>query len=201
MRPTGSAHDSTARPLWLRALAPALAALVVVAMIVSGCSRVSVHTIADPDANFATYSTFKFLPKGGKASRGAAPPPRLPILRDPAYHALVQEAIGSALVEKGFRALRGAAEPDLLIGYHTVVRKRADVVPPIYGVGWRGRVYVARPGHVRHYKEGTLVIDIVDAAGKHLVWRGVGVGAMREMRPGEALHGAVREILEDFPPD
>ncbi|MCK4411922.1 MAG: DUF4136 domain-containing protein [Candidatus Eisenbacteria sp.] len=184
-----------------RPLAGILATLMVLIMIGSGCSRVAVHTIADPEANFTEYSTFKFLREGGKPLRGATPPRHLRIIRDPAYHAILQEAIGGALIEKGFQPVRGEAKPDLLIGYHTVVQNRRDVVPPIYGVGWRGHVYVARPGHVRHYKEGTLVIDVVDAAGQHLVWRGVGVGAMRDMRPGEALHAAVGEILEDFPPD
>jgi hypothetical protein len=183
------------------AMGPWLGLFMALALIGAGCSRISVHTIADPEANFATYSTFKFLPEGGKPPAGAPAAARLRILRNPNYHAILQEAIGSALIEKGFRSARGEAEADLLVGYHTVVQNRADVVPPIYGVGWRGHVYVARPGHVRHYKEGTLVIDIVDAVGHHLVWRGVGVGAMREMRPGEALHGAVGEILEDFPPE
>ena len=54
---------------------------------------------------------------------------------------------------------------------------------------------------MRWYKEGTLVIDIVDAAGKHLVWRGLGVGAMRDMHPGEPLRKAVADILKHFPVD
>jgi len=81
-----------------------------------------------------------------------------------------------------------------------VVRDQADVVPPLYGVGWRGHVYRTSPGYVRWYKEGTLVIDIVDTADNQLVWRGVGVGAMRDMHPGTPMTEAVQEILEQFPP-
>ena len=75
------------------------------------------------------------------------------------------------------------------------------MLPPVYGVGWYGHTYRARPAHVHWYKEGTLVIDIVDRRGRQLVWRGVGVGAMRDMRPGNDLKAAVREVLARFPPD
>jgi hypothetical protein len=53
---------------------------------------------------------------------------------------------------------------------------------------------------VRWYKEGTLVIDLIDRKTEHLVWRGVGTGAVRDMKPGDDLSGAVGQILEEFPP-
>ena len=111
----------------------------------------------------------------------------------------MQEAIESELLARGLRPLPRGAQPDLLIGYRTVVRDQVEALPPVYGVGWRGRTYVARPGHVHWYKEGTLVIDVIDRAGEHLVWRGIGVGAMRDMKPGTALSESIGEILREFP--
>ncbi|MBP6875849.1 MAG: DUF4136 domain-containing protein [Candidatus Eisenbacteria bacterium] len=167
----------------------------------AGCSRVSVRSMADPDVDFGRFATFAFLPDGGRPPEDAPPPRHLSILQDPRYHASLQEAIGSALVERGFRPARAEAQPDLWIAYHTVIRDQADVMPALYGVGWRGRMFVASPGYVRWYKEGTLVIDIVDAADDRLVWRGVGVGAMCDMRPGTPMNEAVEEILDEFPPE
>jgi hypothetical protein len=184
-----------------RSLGHALPALVIaLAWMATGCSRVSVHTVVDPNADFRAYTTFKFLPEGGAPERTGPGTRRLRFIEDPIYHADVQLAIRNDLETKGFRVVRGDQEPDLLIGYRTVVRNRADVLPPLYGVGWRGRVFVAGPGMVRWYKEGTLVVDVIDARTQETVWRGIGVGAMQDMAPGEGVPASVREILKDFPP-
>jgi hypothetical protein len=169
-------------------------------ILATGCARVSVHTVVDPSADFRAYTTFKFLPNGGPQEQPERGRRHLRFVEDPLYHADLQLAIRADLEAKGFRALRGESEPDLLIDYQTVVRNRADLLPPLYGVGWRGRVFVAAPGMVRWYKEGTLVVDVIDARTNETVWRGVGVGAMRDMAPGEGIEAAVKEILKDFPP-
>jgi hypothetical protein len=166
----------------------------------SGCAPVAVHTMADPDADFAGYSTFEVLPQGGATLADAAASRRLRVLDDPRLHDELRAAIASELVAKGLRPAPAGVEPDLVVGYQTATRNQAEVLPPVYGVGWRGRVHMRLPAQVHWYKEGTLVIDIVDAADRSLVWRGVGVGAMRDMHPGGPLKDAVREILRKFPP-
>ncbi len=177
--------------------------LVTVALMVlmaPACSKVSVHTQVDPSANFSTYTSFDLLPKGGMDRPPNHVPRHMRVVRDPLFHANVQEALQATLVKKGFTRAHGREDADLVIGYRTVVKDRTDIVAPIYGTTWRGRPYVAQPGHVHWYKEGTLVIDIIDARTKNMVWRGVGVGAMRDMRPGDDLKSAVRAILKDVPP-
>ena len=37
----------------------------------AGCSRVAVHSMADPEADFTAYATFKILPRGGQPHRPA----------------------------------------------------------------------------------------------------------------------------------
>jgi hypothetical protein len=176
-------------------------ALMIVLPLGSGCSRVDVRTTVDPNADFSSYTTYNFLPDGGKKHQTKRLPPRLTLLADPFYYAHVQNAIEFDLTSKGLRRVRSGGKPDLLVGYRTIVKDRADVVPPIYGVGWRGHAYVARPGHVHWYKQGTLVIDVIDARNEHMVWRGIGVGAMRDMHPGVDLQEAIAEILKRFPPE
>lgn len=180
-------------------LLPTLAALLALLLVLPSCSRVRVHTLADPDANFETYDTYAFLPKGG-AKLKPKPSARTKVIRDPLFHAHVQDAVEDALQGKGYTRVTEPGRADLLIGYSTAVTDQAAVMPAAYGVGWRGRVYQVRPAHVKWYKEGTLVIDLIDRRGEHLVWRGVGVGAMRDLRPGSDLKGAVREILAKLPP-
>jgi len=178
----------------------ALAAVVALSLLASGCSRLAVNTEVDPRADFTSYASFEFLPQGGLARPAEDVPRRLRATLDPLYHAYVQEGVTRNLTAKGLALAPSREEADLLIGYRTVIGDRTEVIPPIYGYGWRGHVRPLYPARVHRYKEGTLVIDIIDRRGEYLVWRGVGVGAMRDMRPGEDLIAAVGEILEQFPP-
>ena len=58
---------------------------------------------------------------------------------------------------------------------------------------------------VSEYEQGTLVIDIVDAARNTLVWRGAGEARLRsDPTPdqiSQRVREAVAEILGRFPPD
>ena len=169
---TNSSHRPIRPGAWRAVAVLAAAGLAFTA----GCARVSVHSVVDPNANFRSYTSFKFLPDGGRPERAERPSRHLRRVEDPLYHAEVQMAIRADLEAKGLQRVAEGSEPDLLIGYQTVIRNQADVMPPLYGVGWRGRVYVAAPGHVRWYKEGTLVIDVIDAKSGDTVWRGIGTG-------------------------
>jgi len=177
---------------------PALMGAATLAIVSPGCSRVAVEATADPRANFSTYTSFAFLPRGGMTGPPADVPRRLRATLDPLYHAHVQEAVTRDLKAKGLVLAPDRDEADLLIAYRTVVGNRTDIYPPIYGGGWYG--YGAWPGYAHKYKEGTLVIELIDRQGDYLAWRGVGVGAMRDMRPGEELMAAVAEIMAQFPP-
>jgi hypothetical protein len=61
-----------------------------------------------------------------------------------------------------------------------------------------------RTGEAQSYLTGTLLIDIIDAASKQLVWRGTAAG---EIDPGltsrerdERIRNIVHEMLAHFPP-
>jgi hypothetical protein len=66
-----------------------------------------------------------------------------------------------------------------------------------YGVG-------TRFSEVHHYKEGTIVLEIVDGRSNQLVWQSAAVGALTNLdNPEEAqeqVARAVAEMLEKFPP-
>jgi len=198
-----SASASRSRPAARRwpAILGGLAAAAAVALIASACSSVAVRSMADPQADFATYATFRILPQGGAKLPANLPAKRLRVLKDPLYHSYIHDAITAALAEKGLRRASGEQPADLVVAYQTLMRSRTEVMPAVYGVGWRGHVFVRHPARVKKYKEGTLIIDLVDAADRHLVWRGVGVGAMRDMRPGDQVYQAVEKVLAEFPPE
>jgi hypothetical protein len=47
---------------------------------------------------------------------------------------------------------------------------------------------------------GTLIIDIVDAEKKSLVWRGTAVGVVEPGRTMEQINETVKKMLANFPP-
>lgn len=55
---------------------------------------------------------------------------------------------------------------------------------------------------VHEYKEGSLVIDLVDAERKALIWQGVGTSTLKKKSNGreERINEAVSKILAAYPP-
>jgi hypothetical protein len=57
---------------------------------------------------------------------------------------------------------------------------------------------------VRNYKEGTIVIEILDFKTNQLIWQGAAAGALTGLNnpedADELVPKAVRDILTKFPP-
>lgn len=116
----------------------------------------------------------------------------------------IRGAVDAELVAKGFVPSRDG-KPDFLVAYHTGSQQGISVVGWGYGCGpWWGW----GPGgwSVYQYEVGTLVVDIVDARTKSLVWRG---WAARAFDPYEDISApqadaraqdAVKRVLAGFPP-
>jgi hypothetical protein len=118
----------------------------------------------------------------------------------------VDEAIAATLTANGFRQVDDS--PDFLVAWSVSNRDR------IRASGWSG--YRGPPrgswtGSTRHqnieveqYEEGSLVIDVVDAALDRLVWRGVATRTLdRSYKPAEAeaiIREAVAKLFAGFPP-
>ena len=73
---------------------------------------------------------------------------------------------------------------------------------PGYGGGWPAGSRTVTD--VQSYKEGTLILDVVDGGMDRLVWRGI---AQAEVDPSrdpkerqERIRKAVRDMLTHFPP-
>ena len=110
----------------------------------------------------------------------------------------IRRAVESILNKKGYQQTeRGKA--DFLVATYISLQKKIDVTT--YGYhGWR------HPGprykEVRHYKEGAIIIDIIDGREKQLVWRGIVEDALRyQDNLEEDIKHAVEVVMKDFPPE
>lgn len=160
----------------------------------AGCSSIHVSVHYDEEIDFRQYRTFRFHRPGMRAEgRGPA--------GNPLFTKEVMDEIRPLLETRGFQEAAQGEEPDFLVIFYASVRNRRDWVAPTYRVGRWGRVHRTSPGHVVHYKEGTLVIDIVDSRKKELIWQGIGRGLLDRDRPAGDLVDAARRVLEGFPPE
>ena len=170
--------------------------LILVLLILSGvcgCASMSVTTDYDQETDFAEYETFDWIKQKPKV------PPRRSF--DAAlFEKRLRNAVEAELETRGYERVT-TGKPDLLVAYHIGSKNKVDVTTHGYRYGPRGR-WVGRHVEVHRYKEGTLILDLVDAGEKQLIWRGTAVGAVYNPRDMEArILEAVTELFEEFPPE
>ena len=100
------------------------------------------------------------------------------------------------------------ADPDFLVTYYPIVQNRKVRTTVRSGWGWGYRPFHGGVGvsssQVRNYKEGTIVIEIVDFKSNQMIWQGAANGALTGLDnpedANEVVSRAVRDILAKFPP-
>jgi hypothetical protein len=178
-----------------RALAWLMAACALVTL--AGCATgPAVRTDFDPEADFARYKTWAFYQPIAMEESGYTTYLTERIRADVRRE---MEARGYAYDEKS---------PDLRVNFQGIVREKTDVysVPRTdfnYFYSYRARRYFAVPSwydetQVSHYREGTLTVDIVDAARNRLVWTGDAIGRVTRKTPQERAEDTDRAITEVF---
>lgn len=131
-----------------------------------------VHVESDRTADFSQYKTFAFVSPLGTDRDG--------------YQTIVSQHLKTAtqreLEARGMRLDTNA--PQLLINFNASLddKLRVTSVPMGYGMGgyygYRYGFYSPWPMYndatiVQQYQQGTLNIDVVDAARKQMIWEGV----------------------------
>jgi len=176
--------------------AGSLSAALLSLALLGGCSSYDLKYDYDVTASYARYKTFDYYTsKKGKGGTTTLMDKR------------VRAAVEKELQARGF-AMETQADPDFLVTYYPVIQNRKVRTSVRVGWGWGYRpVYggvSTTSSQVHHYKEGTIVIEIVDFRTNQLVWQGAAVGALPGLdtpeAADEAVPRAVRDILARFPP-
>jgi Domain of unknown function (DUF4136) len=172
--------------------------LLALAGLLTACaSGPEIRADADPGVNLGSYQTFGFFEPVATDSR-----PYTSIVT-----ARLKDATRRELERRGYRY--SADNPQLLVNFNLNVQERTEVesVPGPGGFyGYRVGMYGAWAGYPTevetiHYKEGTLGIDLVDAAKRQLVWQGVAQGRISKSAmqdPGPAIDKVVADIFTKF---
>ena len=175
----------------------------------SACGGYNYYTAGLNTTNMGKYRTFAWMPMDNAANKNAG-------AASAVADSKIKDATTTALQTKGFRLSQG--NPDLIVTYSSMVGRgtKTNYYPIYYnsgfypgfglgygwgwGYGYRSSYYAfgapfayyggTIAGDKEYYKEGTLIIDIIDTQTKRVVWRGYGVGE---------VHKNPQKTIDDLP--
>jgi hypothetical protein len=168
------------------------------AVLVLGCSSVSVTTDYDHEANFTALKTYEWMPLPKDALSANA---STNMFQNSLVDKRFRTAVKNQLDAKGLT--ENSANPDFFIAYHSGTQDKVNVTNYGYGYGrWGG--YGGGGVDVHQYTQGTIILDFVDAKSKQLIWRSVATGALAD-KPDpttveEKINGVVQQMLASYPP-
>lgn len=165
-----------------------------------GCETLHTGSDYDRTAVFSSYRTFTWLPRSDYGTGN-------PLIVERA-----REAILAALEAKGYGYVNTMDAANFAVDFTIGSRERVDVqtyprpfAGPWLGYGpyWWGYPYWGSGVDVRHYREGTLSIDVFDAHTHRPVWHGWAKKALSRQdmtHSRTAIGEAVAAVLAKFPP-
>ncbi len=177
-----------------------MAALAVAGL--AGCATVNISTDYDRKVDFGRYKTFKVLES--KEIKSYLVTER------------IEDAITTVLRAKGLEP--ASDHPDLWVAYHARIDKQTQFDTSSFGYGWGGwggyygpygayGPYGMAGGTVttvRQVPVGMLVVDVVDAGAKEMVWQGTASGTLDPRATADdkdwRVNNAVKKMFADFPP-
>lgn len=183
---------------WPRAL------VLLTAVLLTACAapKPDLRSDYDRSVDFSQYRTFDFFDRSERSGAG------------PAYDTLVDQRIETAIArELEARGYTRSESPDLLVNYSVVTQKVQEVrsapsARPVYPYyGYRGRYYDPWPSYgydtwVVDYEKGSLIVDLVDARTRQLVWEGAGEGRVSDKAREDldaTINNAVGMVMGMYP--
>ncbi len=180
----------------LRNIALCMAGLLLAA---SCASTLKVTSDYDHSVDFTTLKTYSMF-------KSEATPSVSELNRD-----RITNAIKAELNKKGYEEV--AENADFLVNVNAVSKTKLDLSSntDYYGYGGVGRPYAWGAGgnigssttnfNVDTYKEGSLIIDFIDAKDSKMIWEATGNEEIDSdvKNPDQAVSDAIAQILANFP--
>jgi hypothetical protein len=171
-------------------------------LLAAGCAGQQVTTDYSPATNFSQFRTFALVMPPDTGARQL-------------LDQRVRSSVQAQLIAKGL-TLADRQSADLYVGYGMVDKTHRQVYTYQDGWGWgRGlgwrywRWGVAWPmstyRQVETYTDGTVVVNLVDAKTKQVVWEGeiadvVDLPVNNPVRATEDVDAAVAKLFTKYPP-
>ena len=167
--------------------------------LLAGCSTLRTSVEYNPKADFSSYKTYAW-------SSIQPGPEEAQAIRNPAFYSMVRAAVDRELAARSLTPDQ-SGRPDLFVIAHGMAQDRIEVTSygyayaPVY-YGPYGPVMMGPAGvDVRQYRDGTLLLDLVDAKTSQLVWRGTASDTVSSTSEVQGVvNNAVKTILAEYPP-
>lgn len=161
---------------WVRAAA----ALLFTAGLLSCSTSLKVSAGWDKNVDFSKYYTWSWKEDGS--------------IRDPVWGQRFRSVLTDTLASKKLAPID--TSPDLWAVAHVRLSSETQIVPysNAWGYGWGAWATAYYPVEYQ-IPVGTIILDLVDARKKELVWRGSANGALRSNRTNEQREERLTEIL------
>ena len=217
---------------FLKARGPLFAAgALACAVLLAGCDEY-VHITRDRDAHIARNATWAWRPAKEETSRRASRPviSRDVITRGERGETITRDndadsdvlrgkvkgAIERNMAEKGLKQVEDPEDADLVVDFHLAVRRRNMTVERVYPGAYPGLVcgpfgcyggWGYGPAAIGYenirFREGTIVVDVLQNPSNHLIYRAVGEKPVRRDTfsfSQDEVNGLVHHLLKDLKP-
>lgn len=165
-----------------------------IAALLAACSRYTYYSVGN--SNISRYRTFAWLPPGKSNGVATSSVAGMYFNNDIADQKIKEQATAD-LESRGL--MLNSGRPDLLVRYTVMVNTAVKTYnEPVYNYTWDGfypryrfyrggrgyywayrgsyPIYVGDEIEKVPYKEGTLIIDLIDRKTGKVIWRGYGQG-------------------------
>ena len=178
--------------LWT--LSPALCAAL---FFLESCSPFGkVYSEEEPGINLYQYHTYNWSDNTSSAQGNQGPE-----WLNESTQGKIRAAVEAQMNRYGFQPC--TEKPELALHYHVVIKNEVLFIHNWACIRQDGGIS-EQCNRVRpvQYHEGTLIIDFLDAATGHQVWRGAAVGGLENIQAADAdarIKAAAQAIFKKFP--
>ena len=165
-----------------------------VAVACASSAGVSVRSNRNPDADFGRYATYTWATAPLDGGEWPARNDRT------AFDWKVRQLVDEQLAQKGY--VRGApGQADLLVDYRvsTEDKELQDTFGEYAKYRSAGGSQGLGDAWVQGYREGTLVVEVSDAATRRLVWYGSATAVVNPSLRDERMPDAMHRVFASFP--
>lgn len=185
-----------------------LTALLLPLVFALGCAGIRVDSDRDPEADLSAFRSWAWLePPVRELPRDPDAVPLDPFTHNSLLDGRLRAEIGAQLGALGLDET-ARDEADVWVRYRVFARDEVEGTSGAVGGGYYGatHAYAGSVGYfgtsVYTYRQGTLVVDLIDPATQRIAWRG---WADRRSRgphvDSDRLVAAVKYILDEFAED
>jgi hypothetical protein len=178
-----------------------VALVTVIGLAAAACApAIEVRTIVAPDAGLSTLHSFRMLPgperRDGRPVTGADDP----MISNSIANRALRERIAKTFEDRGY--LLDERNPDFAVAFYASARQKLDVNVWDYGYPFPPR-WPRYPAYhpVTQYIEGSVIVDVVHAGTRELLWRGEGRAVLSDDPSDNVkqLVKAAEAIVATFP--